>query len=67
MEPARDISKIEERLGAIEKELAEIGSCLKVHSVALNSLSNDTWELKEPLWVTVEERMTGSGASINQL
>lgn len=56
MEPARDISKIEERLGAIEKELAEIGSCLKFHSIALNSLNNDRWALKEPLWVTVEER-----------
>jgi len=26
------------------------------HSIALNSLNSDEWELKEPLWVTVEER-----------
>jgi len=56
MEEARDISKIEERLGMIEKELAEISCGLKLHSIALNSLNNDEWELKEPLWVTVEER-----------
>lgn len=56
MEQARDISKIEERLGTIEKELAEISSGMKFHSIALNSLNSGEWELKDPLWITVEER-----------
>lgn len=51
-----EILMLEGSLQAFQDELESIGSKVRLHSLPLNSLDSERWKLREPLWVTIEER-----------
>jgi hypothetical protein len=45
------------RIGSIEEDITNLKNFFSVHSVSINTLSNDKWEFrKPPLYVAIEQR-----------